>query len=379
MNIKKIDKILFVEDEAEIRDALSEVLSYYSNNLLVAENGQIGLELYKQHSPELVISDIKMPVMDGIAMSKKIKEIDKDAFIVFTTAFSDAEFFQEAISLQVAGYLLKPIDLDLLESKIESIYDHIQLKKDLALKERMLIQQAKLAAMGEMIGNIAHQWRQPLTAISASASSIKFKVDHKQEIKDEFLLTNSSMIIEQSKYLSDTIDDFRTFFRSSNKKMAYSVGEFLHKCTDLVKASFDSSYITVIKEVDDKINSYGNPNQLEQAVINILNNAKDALKSAEGLKKKLVFVLTAKEDTENNIIITIKDNAGGIDDEIIDRIFEPYFTTKHQSVGTGLGLYITHTIVTKNLKGEIYVSNEEFDVDGDRYKGAKFVIKLPMI
>jgi len=156
------------------------------------------------------------------------------------------------------------------------------------------------------------------------------------------------------------------------------VKEFLDKCINLVKASFDENTIDTIKEIDEKVNSYGDANQLTQAIINILNNAKDALKEAEKLKKKLIFILTVKEDENNNIVIVIKDNAGGIADDILERIFEPYFTTKEATGGTGLGLYITHTIIVKKLKGSISAENEIFEYDGEEYKGAKFTVTLPM-
>jgi len=135
--------------------------------------------------------------------------------------------------------------------------------------------------------------------------------------------------------------------------------------------------IKTIQEIDQKINSFGDPNQLIQAMINILNNAKDALSVASNLREKLVFILTVKEDDEK-IIITIKDNAGGIPRNIINKVFEPYFTTKTKEDGTGLGLYITHTIITKKLKGTIKVENEIFTHEGKEYKGACFTITLPL-
>jgi signal transduction histidine kinase len=378
LKLPKIKSILYVEDEKSIQEELAEVLETFCETLYLADDGFQGLEQYQKYMPDIIVTDVKMPVMDGIEMSTKIKELDGEAHIVFTTAFSDMEFFQAAIELQVDGYILKPISLDALENKLLNIIGGIHLKEELFEKEQMLLQTSKLAAMGEMIGNIAHQWKQPLSTISMSVNNAR--ADMALNNLDPDLMTQYADTIEtQLRYLTNTIDDFRSFFKPNIVNETYNVKDFLEKCISLVKASFDENTIETIKEIDDKINSYGDANQLTQAIINILNNAKDALKSSEKLRKKLIFIMTVKEDDNNNIIIVIKDNGGGIPENIIGRIFEPYFTTKEDTGGTGLGLYITHTIITKNLKGKIFAQNEIFTYEGVEYKGAKFTITLPKI
>lgn len=377
-NEGKVDRILYIEDEKAVQEELSEVLENYCYELLVADDGFQGLKLYKDHSPDIVLTDIRMPRMDGIEMSKKIREIREDAPIIFTTAFSDVEYFQEAIELQVDGYILKPISLDALEKKIGSIIKNLALKRELFDKEQMLLQTSKLASMGEMIGNIAHQWKQPLSVISMSTNNLKVSLELGTELKEEKVLECVRQVSEQIRFLSRTIDDFRGFFQPHKKQEAYNLKKFLDKCVSLVSASFDSNMIKTIRDIDAKINSYGDPNQLLQAVINILNNAKDALKSASDIQEKLVFIVTAIEDDAENIVITIKDNAGGIPQHILPKIFDPYFTTKEDHSGTGLGLYITHTIITQNLKGSIKAENEVFTHDGIEYKGCKFTISLPL-
>ena len=373
----KIGSILYAEDEKNIQDELKEVLQDYCENLYLADDGIQALKEYKNNSIDIIITDIKMPNMDGIEMSKKIKEINPEQSIIFTTAFSDTTFFQEAIELQVDGYILKPVDLDLLEKKIVDTIKYIKLKEDLEVKEQMLIEQSKLAAMGEMIGNIAHQWRQPLSVITTSASGFLLKLELNGDIDKEFLLKYSQEIVDQANYLSQTIDNFREFFKPIDKLTSYKLKEFLEECVELVSAAFDNNYIKVVKDIEAEINTYGDSKQLAQALINILNNAKDALKDVQTLQKKLVFIVSAKKD-DKNLTIEIKDNAGGIPEDIIDKIFEPYFTTKQKSQGTGLGLYITHTIITKNLNGKVYATNDEYEFEGERYKGAKFTIILPL-
>lgn len=376
---KQAKSILYVEDEKGVQELLSDVLEMFCETLYTADDGFQGLELFHKHQPDIVITDIKMPVMDGIEMAKKIKEKSADVPIVFNTAFSDVDYFIEAIELQADGYLLKPIDLQALEKKVLSIIDSIELKKELLEKEEMLIQSSKMAAMGEMIGNIAHQWRQPLSAISMRANNIKINYELNGKISNEESLEFADKVIEQSRYLSNTIDDFRSYFNPITEGEEYNLKEYLDKSIQLVGASFDDNMISIIQNIDEKINSYGDKNKLLQAIINILNNAKDALVAASELREKLVFIFTVEEDENNNIVIVIKDNAGGIPEKILPRIFEPYFTTKHKAQGTGLGLYITYTIVTKNLTGTIKAENEVFEHEGVSYKGAKFTITLPKI
>lgn len=373
----QIESILYVEDERQIQEELAEVIENFCHTLYLADDGFQGLELYKRHNPEIIISDIKMPIMDGLEMSKGIRKFNSDAHIIFTTAFSDVDFFQEAIELQVDGYILKPIDLELLEKRLIALIRQIELKKELRHKELMLIQQSKLASMGEMIGNIAHQWKQPLSIISMYANHMHVDCELDDMNKEHFI-EYSEEITKQVHYLAKTTDDFRSFFKPGVGETKFNIKKFIDKCIDLVKASFDSHTIHTIEDIDEKINSFGDPNQLSQALINILNNAKDALNEAKDLRKKLVFILSAKEDQEKHITITIKDNAGGIPENILPKVFDPYFTTKSSSLGTGLGLYITHSIITDNLHGTIKVENDVFEYEGETYKGAKFTIVLPI-
>ena len=378
MQNRKVEKILFVEDEKNIQTELEEYLQQHCYQLLLADDGFQGLELYREHQPDIVISDIRMPLMNGIEMCKEIRKINTKVPVVFTTAFSDVQFFQQAIELQVAGYILKPIDLDQLDQKLSDVIDQVLLGYELRDKENMLLQSAKLASMGEMIGNIAHQWKQPLSVISIDVNNIKMDCEL-GDVEVTRLQKYADHIGEQVSYLAKTIDDFRGFFKPTNTSATYNVKEFIDKCIVLVKASFDENTIKAIQEIDDNINSYGDPYQLTQALINILNNAKDALKQAEGLRKKLVFIVTASADDNNNLVITIKDNAGGIPSSALPHVFEPYFTTKEHLGGSGLGLYISHTIITRNLKGSIRAENDVFEHEGNTYKGAKFVIKLPKL
>ncbi|MEA3498817.1 MAG: HAMP domain-containing sensor histidine kinase, partial [Campylobacterota bacterium] len=241
-------------------------------------------------------------------------------------------------------------------------------------KEQMLFQQSKMAAMGEMIGNIAHQWRQPISIISMWANNIVADIDM-EDIKNENLRRYANNINEQTNHLSKTIDDFRNFFTPNKEKTTFTLKSSIDKTMNLLSASFKTHSIEVIKDVED-ITITALENELTQAILNIIKNAKDILITLPKGKRRLIFIDIYKKN--NQIILEIKDSGGGVPKDIIDKVFEPYFTTKHKSQGTGIGLYMTESIVTKHLNGEIFVRNVEYNYDNTIYSGAKFIIKIPL-
>jgi len=247
------------------------------------------------------------------------------------------------------------------------------LRSEIDKQEKIIMEQSQHAAMGEMIGNIAHQWRQPLSVIATGASGMKIKKEH-QLLDDEEFYKICDVIDENAQYLSRTIDDFKNFIRGDRVKKEFNFKKNIDSFLSLVDSTIKTNDITIICNVPDNITISGYPNELNQCFINIFNNAKDALKE-KNIEDKLIF-LTVSEDNEN-ITSTILDNAGGIPDKIIVKIFEPYFTTKHQSQGTGLGLHMSYNIIVNGMNGTLRASNENFTYEGKDYTGAKFEITLP--
>ncbi|MBD3831320.1 MAG: HAMP domain-containing histidine kinase, partial [Arcobacter sp.] len=241
-------------------------------------------------------------------------------------------------------------------------------------QQNIIAQQAKMAAMGEMIGNIAHQWRQPLSSISTSATGMKLQKEL-NILEDKFLIEGLEQINNSVQYLSTTIDDFRNFYKPDKNKKEFRILETINKVINLVDLQFRSNGITIIKNGQDvKINSF--ENELIQVLINILNNARDELIKKDKDYKKLIFIDVLKN--QKNLLVQIKDNAGGIPTDIITRIFEPYFTTKNQSQGTGIGLYMSREIISKSMNGEINTKNVTFEYEGKSYEGALFEIIIPI-
>lgn len=249
-----------------------------------------------------------------------------------------------------------------------------KLEEENRQNEKMLIHQSKLAAMGEMIGNIAHQWRQPLSTITVASTGAKLQKEMGC-LSDSQLDSTLTAINKSAQYLSQTIDDFRSFFNpNENKTAEFKLSKTINKTLNILTPQFVSKNIEIIQKIEC-FQLISIENELIQVLINILNNARDALLKLEE-KKRLIFISTYK--LGNNILIEIKDNAKGIHQDIIDRIFEPYFTTKHKSQGTGIGLFMSDQIIKTHLKGNILVSNENYHFDGDSHCGANFKIEIPL-
>jgi PAS domain S-box-containing protein len=237
---------------------------------------------------------------------------------------------------------------------------------------KLLEDQSKLASMGEMIGNIAHQWRQPLSMISTASTGVLFYKDIGQ-LSDDFIEKEMNLINDNAQYLSKTIDDFRDFIKGERKLVEFNLDENIQSFINLVQGSIKSNDIHLIIDTNKDIHIQGYPNELIQCLINIFNNAKDALKSVSD--ERYIFIKTNEEN--NSIKLTILDNAGGIDEKLINRIFEPYFTTKHQSQGTGLGLSMTRNLIVEGMRGELNVENHTYSYNQETFTGALFTITLP--
>ena len=269
-------------------------------------------------------------------------------------------------------YLTKNGKIDItLSASLMPDKKHILLSMKDITKNKLFEEQSKLAAMGEMIGNIAHQWRQPLSVITTISSNIKLRSEYEQ-LEDYDIESDMNIIMQQAQYLSKTIDDFRNFIKNTKEAQKLSLKDTIEKTLSILHSAMINNSITIICDLKEDMNIEGYENELIQSFINIINNAKDAVKENVKNDEKLIFINTIKEDS--SLIITIKDNGGGIPDNIIHRIFEPYFTTKNKNVGTGIGLSMTYKMITERHNASIDVYNEEYTYNNKNYKGACFKI-----
>ncbi|MBF0606424.1 MAG: response regulator [Candidatus Magnetobacterium sp. LHC-1] len=513
--------VLYVEDEAGIRENIGEAINRRVGCLHQAENGQEGLELYIKHKPDIVITDIKMPLLNGLEMAREIKKLNPKAQIIITTAFSERELFLDAINIGVNQYVLKPINRDNLLAAIYrcmevvgierkfresqelfrklsegcafgvalhterfiyvnpalekitgytgaeliglSLWDIVHpnwrdtvkeqvfwrlkgeklLHEDQEMKiltkwsderwirliadtveyisafsalisvidvttertyereirelnrtlegrvydeirkrqqhEQFLIQQSKMASMGEMIGVIAHQWRQPLNNLNLIIQDVQVAYESK-ELDGAYLATSVEDSMKQIDFMTKAIDTFRDFLRPSKKKELFDVKTAITDTLSLFDAMLRSVNISASVNCDIEatgaLNVLGYPNEFKQVVFNILNNAKDAIvdrrqKTPSLRKMKGAISINISVNVSSGIkrvIIGISDNGGGIDDTIIGKVFDPYFTTKDTHKGTGIGMYMSKTIVENNMNGKLDVENTP--------DGALFAIEL---
>lgn len=253
-------------------------------------------------------------------------------------------------------------ELFLLNETLETRVNEEVLKN--RQKELMLTLQSRQAAVGEMIGNISHQWRQPLNALGVIIQNIKEAYAY-GELTEEYITTKSDKSMSLINYMSQTIDDFRNFFRPDKQKVEFSINEVVNKTIKFLESSFKNNNIKIELDEVENVNIWGFQNEYSQVVINIMNNAKDVFNE----KKIACPQINIKIFTNKTYgCLTIEDNGGGIPKNIMEKIFEPYFTTKSNDKGTGIGLYMSKTIIENHMNGKLKVENSE--------NGAIFTIQV---
>ncbi len=233
-------------------------------------------------------------------------------------------------------------------------------------KQKILFMQSRFASLGQMIANIAHQWRQPLTELNWVLFSLKnnFKKSNSKDFDISY--KEAQQIISN---MSNTIEDFLNFFNPNKKKSLFIIQNSINDALNILSNHLEKEEITIEKKFID-IQVEGISNELSQVIINLIQNAKDAF-CINKVENKIIWITISKVEIKSKLFakIVIEDNAGGINEKYIDKIFEPYFSTKHASTGTGIGLFMSHMIIQNSLNGIITVENGE--------KGARFIITIP--
>ncbi len=259
------------------------------------------------------------------------------------------------------------IEFDKAKRYIVSFVDvteMIELRRELLKNKDLMIAQSKQAAMGEMISMIAHQWRQPISVISMSINNLLIDIEL-GELSEDGVKECGAEILTETEYLSKTIDDFRNFFKPNKNRELVGLQSIFDDTKNIIGKSLENSGITLLISMDEEIELKIYKSEFLQVLLNLINNAKDALQESDTEDKKIEIKAYREDDF---IMFKICDNAGGVEPSIQERIFEPYFSTKLEKNGTGLGLYMCKIIVDKNLLGKIWLKNSP--------KGACFMIKL---
>ena len=317
---------------------------------------------------KLVTQPIENALM-GIPELENIRSQSIPGLSVVTVIFKDGS------DVYLAWTATTNSTRDLLFASAQNITKRKLIELEKKEKEKLLVQQSKMAMMGEMIANIAHQWKQPLSLISMSNGLLKLNQENAIFSSDKEKAEAIKNIDSSVKNLSDTIDDFRNFFRPDKEKKIFQLINIYTKIQNLMKSQFKNNDIELISELEE-IDIYGYENELLQVLINIIKNSRDELVKKRTNERKLIFVNSYQ--MANQTIIEIKDNAGGIPDNILNEIFKPYFTTKEDDEGTGIGLHICKQII-EGMNGNIEASNICYKFEGIEYNGASFIIKLPLL
>jgi signal transduction histidine kinase len=256
---------------------------------------------------------------------------------------AERQIVQEALSGK--QHLLENLNRT-LEERIEAAVN------ELRQKDQALIQQNRLAAMGEMINNIAHQWRQPLNLISLIVQGLPESKNLSQEELDQDVERIMGVIL----HMSQTIDDFRYFFRQDKEKSRFTANQAVAKAVEFISPSMLDKGIDISFTEQPEVAVFGYSNEYAQVLLNILSNAKDVLVERNVAEPRIDICISW---VDNRSVVTITDNGGGISAEVMSRIFDPYFTTKEKTQGTGIGLYMSKIIIEQNMGGSLTAGNVE--------------------
>ena len=373
-------RILCVDDEPLNLSLLEAMLSPRGYDVVSAVNGPEALEKIAAERIDICLLDVMMPGMDGFEVCRRIKSDDlhRNIPVVMITSYADMENRIRGIEAGAEDFISKPFDsaevlarikmllhVKALDDRLNSAYHNIaefnrslevriaRAVDEMRQKDQLLIVQGRLAAMGEMINNIAHQWRQPLNILGLLIQQLPFFYES-GELSEEMLKDHVGKSMELITHMSRTIDDFRNFFKPDKEKVAFSVNQVIARTLALIEESLKEQQIGIsLHPVGDPM-ANGYPNEYAQVLLNILMNARDEL-VGHNVDDALISIHAFAEGGTS--VVTITDNAGGIADEIIDRLFDPYFTTKEPDKGTGIGLFMSKTIIEKNMGGRLTVRN----------------------
>ncbi len=379
----KILSLLYVEDNQETHLETMETLSIFFDKITSAVDGQDAMEKFSTEKFDLIITDINMPNLDGIEMIKQIRDIDFNIPIIVISAHNETSYFTKTIRFGIEAYLLKPFLIEDLIAIFQKVTEHIFMRQELneykiSLEKKVkdqveklnrqnsfMAHQSRLASMGEMINGIAHQWRQPLNRINSCVAVLGSIPDSNMEWSD--IMSSKLKSIEQNtRYMSDTIEDFANFFHPNKEETNFTLQDAVQKALALIVSR--TKNINIVIDAKEEIKIYSFENEYQQVILTILHNAIDNFELKSIANPRIDIILKINNQ---NPYLCIQDNGGGIDSKDIDRIFEPYFTTKFSAEGTGLGLYMAKMIVESSMGGSLRVKNKN--------SGACFTVEIPKV
>ncbi len=334
-----------------------------SYNMKLSENNlQITLKEYREFylKNNLDNKSLDLIIENKIIEHKKQEKIFSNFIMVVTLTFFLFMGFFSFLMISIIKDVIKRYknEVQNREGELKSLNDNLFMKVQYGIqeakqKDKKILEQAKLARIGSMISMIAHQWRQPLSQLSGILMELETATRFKK-VDDAYILNAIAKSDKMIEFMSNTIDDFRNFYKPDKIKEEFFVSESCLKAINIIDATLENLGINLIFNVEDDRKIVGYPTEFSQVILNIISNAKDILIEKEIKNPKIQIDIKSKGILS---IITIKDNAGGIAEENKELLFDPYYSTKDSSKGTGLGLYISKLIIERNMGGELSVFN----------------------
>lgn len=363
-DILKEFAILFVEDEADIRERLAVLLKRRVKSLYIAVNGKEGIEQFVEHKPDIVVTDINMPVMNGLEMAEKIKRIDENVPVIVITAYNDQNFFIDSIEIGVDRYILKPVIVKDFLKVITDVAVSLRQKREVELLRKALDDSMRLQSVAQLTKGLSHNFNNILVGIVGYAGLIRMKLSHIEDKEIPEILNYLDTIEKSADRASELIRHLMTFSdRIECEKKDIHINEVVRHVVEIIKLSFPQN-IRIETSLSDSL-PYINAdsNKLEQAILNVCINAKEAMPEGGELK------IETFSNVEGIVAIKITDTGCGMDERTKRMMFDPFFTTKGLVSHLGLGLSITMSIIRQH--------NGFIRVDSAEGKGTVLTIHLP--
>lgn len=382
--------LLVIDDEPTNIAVLGELLED-RYRIRVANSGDKALALLAQDQslPDLILLDVRMPGLSGYEVCERLKANPRtaDIPIIFVTARDAPSDEEKGLKLGAVDYITKPFIPGIVRARVQTQIN-LKQKTDVIEKlnrnlservrqeveknreqERLLMHQSRFVQMGEMLSMIAHQWRQPLNSVSLAAINLT-TASELGVLNAETVRLQASFIQELTRRMSETIDDFTDFFKPDRHAETFYLQEVFERVRTIANAQLKAHSIDLQVDLTPEVQEHpllGRKNELAHVFLNLVTNARDAFEE-KAIRQGLITIRAYLQTTR--LIIQVSDNAGGIAPEALDRLFDPYFTTKPQGKGTGIGLYMCRTIIERNYQGDITVKNQP--------EGATFTLRLPL-
>lgn len=385
--------VLVIDDEETIRNLICTILESEDIESYKAVDGEAGIKLFEEYEPEIVITDVRMPKIDGIQVLKRLKEINPDTEVIVVTGHGEINLAIEALHLNASDFIQKPFAVNAFLVAMKRASDKIKMRQQLEQTQVQLLQSDKMASLGQLAAGVAHEINNPIGFVNSNLGTLKkytdkivevmeqlselirnssseelqnqFK-DIKTKSKIDFIIDDINSIIDESmegtNRVKQIVLDLKNYSRVDSKKLEdYNINLGIESTLNIIRNEIKYN-CEVQKELQDLplIRCY--PQQINQVIMNLLLNASQAIEESG--------IITIKTQPLNDgVQLEISDNGAGISHEIIDKIFDPFFTTKEIGKGTGLGLNIVYNVIKKH--------GGKIDVDSQVGVGTTFTIQLP--